>query len=207
MARIVADVGYDNFKSEVEKVEGRPREVVYAKVWSVLYAGLPPLDGPPETEGIPVAAKYGGVVFDARGRILLREPRDHRNGYVWTFAKGAPDPPETREETALREVLEETGVEARIVGEVPGVFGRGKGTCAYFLMESVAQHPLGATARRETEQIRWATEAEARKLIARTTNAAGVERDLAVLAAALAARRARGRPTVTGSSARGSRST
>ena len=44
MARIVGDIRYDNFKSEVESVQGHARESVYARVWGVLDAGLPPLD-------------------------------------------------------------------------------------------------------------------------------------------------------------------
>ena len=44
MGRIVADITFDNFKAEVENVQGHPREVVYARVWSVLNSGLPPLD-------------------------------------------------------------------------------------------------------------------------------------------------------------------
>ena len=38
-----------------------------------------------------------------------------RSGYVrWSLAKGTPDPGETLEETALREVREETGLEVEI---------------------------------------------------------------------------------------------
>jgi 8-oxo-dGTP diphosphatase len=58
---------------------------------------------------------YGGVVFNDKGEILFREPRNHYGGYVWTFAKGQPDGSETPEATALREVREETGVVARIL--------------------------------------------------------------------------------------------
>jgi len=53
----------------------------------------------------------GGVVFDALGRVLLI--RD-RNGF-WVFPKGHVDPGETPEEAAVREVREETGIEARIL--------------------------------------------------------------------------------------------
>ncbi len=191
MGKIIADITYDNFKSEVDRAQGHPRETVYAKVWSVLSDGLPPLDIAPSAEAIPQAAKYGGVVFDHEGRVLLREPRDHYDGYVWTFAKGAPDGRETSQETALREVREETGIDASIVGVVPGVFVGGTGTCAYFVMEIVAEHPLGSEGRRETERIGWATEGEAKKLIAQTSNAVGRKRDLEVLSAAYAAWRGR----------------
>ena len=194
MGKIVADITYDNFKSEVERKQGHARETIYAKVWSVLNAGLPPLDVPlvlvvPAT---PKAAKYGGVVFDDDGRILVREPKNHFDGYVWTFAKGNKDEGVTAQETALREVREETGVEAEIVGPVPGVFGGGTGTVAYFLMRKTAQHELDAEGRAETQRVRWVSEREAEGLIAMTTKAVGRKRDLAVLAAACRAWRALG---------------
>lgn len=37
---------------------------------------------------------------------------------LWTLPKGTPEPGETREQTALREVREETGLETRVVGEL-----------------------------------------------------------------------------------------
>lgn len=51
LARIVADITYDNFKSEVERTQGRSREVVYHDVWGVLHDGLPPLDKPARHKG------------------------------------------------------------------------------------------------------------------------------------------------------------
>src|SRR5262245_38750774 len=65
---------------------------------------------------------YGGVVINAAGEVLLREPADHYKGQIWTFAKGKPEPGETPEQTALREVLEETGIRAHIIERIPGEF-------------------------------------------------------------------------------------
>jgi hypothetical protein len=45
--------------------------------------------------------------MDAAGRILLREPSGHFDGYVWRFRKGRPEGGETPEETALRETCGE----------------------------------------------------------------------------------------------------
>ena len=59
---------------------------------------------------------YGGVVINAAGRLLLREPKNHYDGYVWTFPKGKPEPSET--EAALREVWEETDVVGRIAKRI-----------------------------------------------------------------------------------------
>lgn len=60
----------------------------------------------------PVSA--GGVVYrkvDGKIETVLCG-RD--NPVRWSLAKGTPDPGETMEETALREVREETGLEVRI---------------------------------------------------------------------------------------------
>lgn len=53
----------------------------------------------------------GGFVSNDRGQILMI----FRLG-VWDFPKGKTEAGETIEETAVREVLEETGIEATIVG-------------------------------------------------------------------------------------------
>ena len=87
---------------------------------------------------IEKASAYGGVLIDPQGQVLLREPANHYDGYVWTFAKGRQDAEETPEQTALREVREETGYQARIVGVLPGVFKGGTTANAYFIMQ-----PLG----------------------------------------------------------------
>lgn len=127
---------------------------------------------------------YGGVIFDDEGRVLLREPKNHYDGYVWTFPKGRPNPGEGPEEAALREVFEESGVTAEIVGQVPGSFMGGITENFYYLMRLVTTgHPLDD----ETAQVRWATHEEAKALIAKTTNATGRKRDLRVLEAAVLA--------------------
>lgn len=112
---------------------------------------------------------------------MLREPTNHFDGYVWTFAKGKPEPSDTPEQTALREVKEETGYEAEVVDVLPGVFNSGLSSTAYFVMRHLG--PPGSHDW-ETEAIRWVSFDEAERLIAETTNAKGRERDLAVLMAA-----------------------
>lgn len=56
----------------------------------------------------------GGIVRNAEGQILMI----FRRG-VWDFPKGKVESGEGNEEAAVREVLEETGVEARITDPVP----------------------------------------------------------------------------------------
>ena len=126
---------------------------------------------------------YGGVVIDPAGKVLLREPTDHYKGHVWTFAKGKPEREESPEQTALREVLEETGVRARIVLKIPGVFDGLTTSNEYFLMS-----PIEDTARFDTETQRttWATKEQARQLIRFTTKPRRRRRDLRVLKLAFA---------------------
>lgn len=136
-------------------------------------------------------ARYGGVVFDERDRVLLREPTNHYDGYHWTFPKGAPDAGEQAVDTALREVWEETGHRAVVVGHVPGAFtgGFAASVNCFFLMHRTDE-PVDEAAMRadgETEAVRWATRHEAGLLIAQSTNAGGRQRDLDTLGAAFEA--------------------
>ncbi|MBI2338231.1 NUDIX domain-containing protein [Candidatus Daviesbacteria bacterium] len=58
----------------------------------------------------------GGIVFNDKGQVLVTQ---HSQNKHWSFPKGLLDHPEqTMEESALREVREEGGVQAEIVGKV-----------------------------------------------------------------------------------------
>jgi 8-oxo-dGTP diphosphatase len=132
------------------------------------------------------AKAYGGVVIDEEGRVLLREPSKHYGGYVWTFPKGGADPGETPEEAAVREVREETGYEARI-DRLLGDFAGTTSTTRFWLMRA-PRRVQGPD--KETAAVRWVPLSEARGLLEQSTTRTGRERDLAVLAAAVAALRA-----------------
>ena len=132
---------------------------------------------------IPKASAYGGILLTRGGRILLREPTNHYDGYVWTYAKGRPDKGDTPEQTALREVLEETGYDAEVVDVLPGVFKGGTTTNAFFVMRHIG--PPRRTDW-ETASVRWVDFHDAEALIGRTTNTIGRARDLAILAVAKA---------------------
>ena len=190
MARLAETLDYSNFKNAVAERQGSKRAKLYHDVWEVLYR----MQGNPayETPGagprrpsklakavsvIPKADAYGGVLVDAKGRVLLREPKGHYGGYVWTFAKGRPDKGETPEQTALREVLEETGYHARIVAALPEAFG-GDTTTGFFLMEPVGDQGDFAD---ETAKICWVTFSEASALIAQSKTTKGRQRDQLVL--------------------------
>ncbi len=196
MGRIVMDLHYANFKMEVAARQGHDRAHRYGKVWEVLYdlpeeAPETPLGGSaittpakasPLSSGMKVS--FGGIVFDRGDRVLLREPLNHFDGYVWTFPKGRPNRGESPEATALREVHEETGIHARITAPIPGEFAGGTTVNRYFLMEVDDSLPDGLHDG-ETASIRWVAPEEARRLIGQTRNAKGRARDLEVLEAAL----------------------
>jgi 8-oxo-dGTP pyrophosphatase MutT (NUDIX family) len=112
------------------------------------------------------AADDDDDVVRAAGGLVLRPAADgsgmeialvHRPKYDdWTFPKGKLIPGETDEEAALREVDEETGLEARLDRELPSVryldaSGRHK-VVRYWTMT-----PLGGEFRpnREVDELRW----------------------------------------------------
>lgn len=184
MAKIVSDIGYDNFKDEVATQQGKVRAGLYGKVWQVLH-DLPDQKSLGASVSAPSAkstgglkAAYGGVLVDEQKRVLLREPKGHYDGYVWTFPKGRPDKGESPDAAALREVKEETGYSARIVSKLPGSFSGGTTVNEYFLME-----PDGKPGKfdDETASVVWATLDDAEGLISKTVNPTGRKRDLAVL--------------------------
>jgi ADP-ribose pyrophosphatase YjhB (NUDIX family) len=193
MSRMVEDLHYSNFKSEVAKRQGQARAKAYHDVWDILYrmqndskfeAVAPP--GPLKAiSSAPKADAYGGILINAMREVLLIEPLNHFGGYVWTFPKGRPDPGETAEQAALREVLEETGYEAQIVQALPMPFAGSTTSTAYFLMQPVGSPtPFKSE---ETNTIRWASLTEAQDLVSLTKIENGRKRDKAVIEAVRAA--------------------
>jgi hypothetical protein len=124
---------------------------------------------------------YGGVIIDDQGLVLLREPKGHFGGYVWTFPKGRPEPGESPKQAALREIFEETGVYGTIVGKIPGAFAGSTTNNEYFLVI-----PSGCPENwpSETQTLRWVEQEEAKTLISTTNISAGKSRDLSVLESA-----------------------
>jgi 8-oxo-dGTP pyrophosphatase MutT (NUDIX family) len=182
------DICYSNFKEEVSHTQGRAREVIYHRVWAQLLS----LENdqfewqlPPDMEYPQSRVAYGGVLWRSEDqKLLLRRPSDHFDGYAWTFAKGRKEPGEHPEAAALREVREETGYDARIVGRLPGVFETSKSATVFYLME-----PVGTPASfdKETQDIRWVSLSDAFDLICQSANQEGQTRDSMVLTALEAA--------------------
>ena len=73
------------------------------------------------TNNVVQLESSGGVVFRESGGAVevvlcgVRKPR------LWRLPKGTPDPGETREQTALREVREETGLEVELVDTIGSI--------------------------------------------------------------------------------------
>ncbi|MEX2194623.1 MAG: NUDIX hydrolase [Thermoleophilaceae bacterium] len=112
--------------------------------------------------GEPLVEAAGGVVAQG-GRIAVV----HRPRYDdWTLPKGKLDPGEDFEQAALREVLEETGLECRIVEELGSTRyvdskHRPK-VVRYFRME-VAGGEFAVND--EVDELRWLSPEEARALL------------------------------------------
>lgn len=102
----------------------------------------------------------GGVVFRREGttiQILLIQ--DHYS--CWTLPKGKREPGETDEETALREIKEETGVEGRIQSFLETVqyqyfhstYGDIDKTVHYYLVEACSDQVTPQLS--EIDQVKW----------------------------------------------------
>jgi len=128
---------------------------------------------------------YGGVVV--RGDdVMVIVPRGRRR--VLGLPKGGQNPGESPEETAAREVREETGVTASVrgrLGQVDYSYRRGgrliDKTVHFFLFE----YEAGDTADHdhEVDDARWMPLREARRRLSYPGERAMIERALSVLAA------------------------
>jgi ADP-ribose pyrophosphatase YjhB (NUDIX family) len=66
------------------------------------------------------AFSAGGLVLRGQAAdreiLLVGREQQHRSGRLWALPKGTPLPGESPQQTALREVREETGIEVAITG-------------------------------------------------------------------------------------------
>lgn len=130
------------------------------------------------------ATSAGGIVVRqeaGRPSLVLGSRRRERDGRTWTLPKGTPKRGESTEETALREVGEETGLEVRITGPLDSIEywfvqsgTRIHKTVHYFLME-----PVGGDLSRhdhEFDEVRWVDFEEAGSVLTFETERALVAR-------------------------------
>jgi 8-oxo-dGTP pyrophosphatase MutT (NUDIX family) len=134
------------------------------------------------------ATSCGGILLrvnDGTTEICLgkRQRSMGRSGTIWSLPKGTPNDGESTDETALREVAEETGLEVRIVAPVGAIeyFFTQEGqrihkTVHYFLMQ-----PVGGSLEshdHEFDEVRWMSIDEARRLMSFETERQIVEEAL-----------------------------
>ena len=137
------------------------------------------------------ATSAGGIVIrsiDGIPHLVAGRRRRQRDTVTWTLPKGTPNPHETLEETALREVAEETGLEVRLLEPLDAIeytFVQGgtrvHKTVHYWLME-----PVGGDLERhdhEFDEVRWVSFVEAPALLTFDTERALVERAAAAATA------------------------
>jgi 8-oxo-dGTP pyrophosphatase MutT (NUDIX family) len=113
----------------------------------------------------------GGVVVRDLACVVIVPTRRAANGSkVLALPKGHPDGDETAPQAALREVREEAGVEARLVGKLGDVryaYLRGgrriAKTVRFFLLQYVAGEP--AEHDHEVEEARWMELGEAARAL------------------------------------------
>jgi 8-oxo-dGTP pyrophosphatase MutT (NUDIX family) len=161
--------------------EGRPRVetlvsaggVVYRRVDGRVEAVLCGLAGPDGSSGPEDSAANAG----------------HGETFRWTLAKGTPEPGETLEETALREVREETGLEVELdssLGAINYWFAdrdnqvRYHKTVHFYLMAPVG----GDTELHDPEfdVVRWFPADTALKVLAYANEARVLQRALVLIA-------------------------
>ena len=112
--------------------------------------------------GGEVRAAGGLVVRDGLVCLVHRPKYDD-----WSLPKGKLDPGEGFEQAALREVEEETGLRCRLCDELPDVRytdarGRPK-LVRYWAMDVIGDS--GFSPNDEVDELRWATLAEAARLL------------------------------------------
>ena len=117
----------------------------------------------------------GGVVYkfvENELYVIICGGNAPTGGYTWRLPKGTPDEGETLEETAIREVTEETGLHVKIdiyLGninyqfEIPGDDVRFDKTVHFYLM----QRTSGSTKDHdhEFEEVRWVLAGEAIQML------------------------------------------
>lgn len=115
-----------------------------------------------------VVTAAGGVVIRRNSKGKLRVLLVHRPKYDdWGLPKGHADPGETPEQTALREVLEETGYRCRIVAPLGATRYRinsGVKEVHWFAMRPLPSSP-GFAPNKEIDGIQWVSKSKANKVM------------------------------------------
>ncbi len=105
----------------------------------------------------------GGVVYKKEGRKTFVLVAQHSQHHGWVFPKGLIDKGEKKEETAVREVEEETGIKAKILKPLKPIEfwyvfegEKIKKRVYYFLMEATGGNTENHD--NEMENVEWLPE-------------------------------------------------
>ena len=141
------------------------------------------------------ATSAGGIVVrheSGQPWLVVGSRRRERDGRTWTLPKGTPNPGESREETAIREVEEETGLQVRITSGLDSIEYRfvQSGTRIHKTVHYFMMIPTGGDLARhdhEFDEVRWVTFEAASTMLTFDTERALVARAAALLAEAASA--------------------
>ena len=135
----------------------------------------------------PVSA--GGVVCQMNGDRLETVLCGRSQPVRWSLAKGTPDPGETLEQTALREVREETGLEVEIDGSLGSIdywfADRGKDVRYHKTVHFYLMVPVGGDTDRhdpEFDVVKWFNAEDALRSLAYANEANMLQRALTMIA-------------------------
>ncbi len=128
----------------------------------------------------------------AAGGVVLRDAPDglevalagRRSDGSWVFPKGTPDGGESIEETAVREVEEETGLKVRIAAPIGTMdyWFAASGERVHKYVHFYVMEPLGGDVSlhdHEYDDVRWIPVAEARRILSFETYREVLDRALA----------------------------
>ena len=99
-----------------------------------------PVPAPPMIPPHGLKPAAGAVILEPDGRLWLVTPTNHFGGYVHTFPKGRIESGGRPEESAVREVFEETGLVVVLTGWL-GDFPRTTTYTRYFLAKRIGGTP------------------------------------------------------------------
>jgi 8-oxo-dGTP pyrophosphatase MutT (NUDIX family) len=103
--------------------------------------------------------KAGGIIINPNGELLLYKNADR--GY--SFPKGHVDPGEQVEETAIREIREETGLEVKIIRPLPDMSYLNPHLNKNVLIKMFLMEPISGelTPEEDGDELVWTTYVDA----------------------------------------------
>jgi 8-oxo-dGTP pyrophosphatase MutT (NUDIX family) len=130
------------------------------------------------------ALAAGGVVLRGEGDDIEVVIAGRDSDRTWVFPKGTPDGGETIEETAIREVREESGLDVEIVRPIGAIdyWFAVPGERVHKIVHFFLMRPQGGDVSRhdhEYDDVRWVPVADARRMLTYDTYRDMLERAIA----------------------------